>query len=134
MRRYYADIAAGRYQDALARLAPDSSLWIVGEGHWPLGGLHDRESLQRIHAIVAERFPEGLTLAIKGMTVDGERVALEAESSGTRVDGRHYHNFYHYLITVRNGLICERKEYLDTIHAEDLLCGELDQIVDGSSQ
>ena len=125
VRGYYVDISEGRYEEAAARLSPDSFLWIVGEGRWPLGGTHDMASLQRIHGMVAERFPDGLKLTIKGITAAGERVAVEAESEGIRSDGKRYHNQYHYLITVRDGLICERREYLDTIHAKELLCDPL---------
>ena len=125
VRAYYADISAGRLDRAAARLSPDSTLWILGEGHWPLGGRHDLSSLKKIHATVAERFPHGLTVTITGMTVEGERVAIEAESLGTRIDGEIYRNSYHYLILVRGGLICGRREYLDTIHANEMLCGPL---------
>ena len=125
VRAYYADISQGRFAEAAERLSPDSTLWILGEGHWPLGGRHDLSSLKKIHATVAQRFPDGLKLTIKDMTVDGERVAVEAESLGTRIDGKIYHNSYHYLIIVRDGLICERREYLDTIHAREMLCDPL---------
>ncbi len=125
VRAYYADVSAGRFNDAAGRLSPDSTLWILGEGHWPLGGHHDLSSLRKIHATVAERFPDGLKVTVKGMTVDGERVAVEAQSLGTRIDGQTYHNTYHYLIIVRDGLIRERREYLDTIHANEMLCGSL---------
>lgn len=126
VRAYYADISAGRFAEAIARLAPDATTWILGEGHWPLGGYHDLASLGEIHAMVAERFPDGLSLDIKALTVEGERVAVEAESHGVRADGKVYRNQYHYLIIVRDGLICERREYLDTIHAREMLCDPLD--------
>ena len=122
VRAYYADVSAGRFDEAAARLSPDSTLWILGEGHWPLGGRHDLSSLRKMHSTVAERFPDGLKVTVKGMTVEGERVAVEAESLGTRIDGKIYHNSYHYLIIVRDGLIRERHEYLDTIHAREMLC------------
>ena len=122
VRAYYAEVSEGRFEDAAARLSPDSTLWILGEGHWPLGGRHDLSSLKKIHATVAERFPGGLKVTVKGLTVEGERVAVEAQSLGTRIDGKIYHNSYHYLIIVRDGLIRERREYLDTIHASEMLC------------
>ena len=125
VRAYYADISAGRFTEAAARLSPDATTWILGEGHWPLGGNHDLASLRKIHAMVEERFPEGLQVVIKDLTVEGERVAVEAETLGTRADGKVYNNRYHYLVIVRDGMICERREYLDTIHANELLCEPL---------
>ena len=125
VRAYYADISAGRFEEAAARLSPDASTWILGEGYWPLGGYHDVTSLREIHALVQKRFPDGLKVMVKALTVQGERVAVEAETLGTRVDGKIYNNRYHYLVVVRDGLICERREYLDTIHANEMLCGPL---------
>ena len=127
VRAYYADISAGRFAEAATRVSPDASTWILGEGHWPLGGHHDLTSLREIHALVQERFPGGLQVTVKDMTVDGERVAVEAESLGTRIDGHTYNNHYHFLIIVRDGLIVERHEYLDTIHANEMLCGALEE-------
>ena len=125
VRAYYADISAGRFAEAAGRLAPDATTWILGEGHWPLGGNHDLASLKKIHALVQQRFPDGLKVMVKAITVQGERVAVEAETLGTRVDGKIYNNRYHYLLVVRDGLICERREYLDTTHANEMLCGPL---------
>ena len=126
VRAYYSDISNRRFAEAAAWLAPDVSTWILGEGHWPLGGRHNLEGLKKIHAIVAERFPEGLQVDIKALTVEGPRVAVEAESYGVRIDDRIYRNQYHYLLVVRDGLITERREYMDTIHAKEMLCDSID--------
>ena len=98
VRAYCADISEGRFAEAAARLSSDATTWILGEGHWPLGGEHNLSSLRTIHAVVKERFPHGLRVTIKAMTVEGERVAVEAESLGTRTDGKIYHNQYHHLL------------------------------------
>ena len=62
---------------------------------------HDLASLRQIHAMVEERFPDGLQVIIRDLTVEGERVAVEAETLGTRADGKVYNNRYHYLVIVR---------------------------------
>lgn len=123
---YFADVMAGRFAEAAARMAPDATLWLPGEGRWPLGGKHDVQSLKEIHKIIRDRFPNGLQLTVKGVIGEGERVAAEVESYGVRRDGRIYNNQYHYLIIVRDGLIQHRCEYLDTMHANDLLCGPIE--------
>lgn len=123
---YYADISAGRFAEAAARFADDATLWVCGEGNWPLGGLHDRAGNVRIFKIVKDRFPGGLKAEVKALTIDGERAAVEVETYGVRRDGRIYNNRYHYVIIVRDGKIRSRKEYLDTLHANDLLCGPIE--------
>ena len=51
------------------------------------------------------------------------RVAIEAESYGRHKSGRVYSNQYHFLMRLRDGKVTEWKEYMDTMHANDVLCG-----------
>jgi ketosteroid isomerase-like protein len=37
-------------------------------------------------------------------------------------NGKTYQNLYHFLFVVRDGKIQSVKEYLDTMHAADVLC------------
>jgi len=37
-------------------------------------------------------------------------------------NGKTYQNKYHFLLLVRDGKIQQVKEYLDTMHANDVLC------------
>lgn len=120
---YFKAITESRFADAAAFLAPEVSLWIVGDGSWPLGGLHDRDGVLAIHRIVRERFPGGLKVILHGIIGEGAEIAVECESIGTRSDGRVYNNRYVQIFVVTDGKITARREYLDTIHARDLLCG-----------
>jgi hypothetical protein len=47
---------------------------------------------------------------------------VEAESYGKMKNGKTYQNQYHFLFIVRDGKIQQVKEYLDTMHAADVLC------------
>ena len=58
----------------------------------------------------------------KGLTAEGDRVAVEAESYAKMKNGKTYQNTYHFLFIVRDGKIQSVKEYLDTIHANAVLC------------
>jgi ketosteroid isomerase-like protein len=68
-------------------------------------------------------FPKGLQFEIKTLTAEEDRVAIEVESRGMHVSGRPYHNEYHFLMRIRDGRIVEFKEYLDTLHANEVLLG-----------
>ena len=57
-----------------------------------------------------------------GITAEGDRVAVEAESYAKMKNGKTYQNTYHFLFIVKSGKIEAVKEYLDTIHAQDVLC------------
>ena len=65
--------------------------------------------------------PKGLRVTPKGLTAEGERVAVEAESYGETATGKIYNNLYHFLFEVRDGKIQAVREYLDTIHAKEVL-------------
>ena len=64
----------------------------------------------------------GLRVTPKGITAEGDRVAVEAESYAKMKNGKTYQNTYHFLFIVRDGKIQSVKEYLDTIHANAVLC------------
>lgn len=61
-----------------------------------------------------------IKITIKRMTAEEDRVAAEAESDVDVVNGKHYHNTYHFLVVVRGGKIREVKEYNDTKYAMDV--------------
>ncbi len=72
---------------------------------------------------IFEVFPQGIRFDIKGMTAEGERVAVEAESEGLHVSCQIYSNQYHFLFRFRDGKVVEYKEYMDTERVTDILCG-----------
>jgi ketosteroid isomerase-like protein len=122
---YFKAISERRFADAAAFFAPDVILWLAGEGSWPLGGLHDRQGILSIHALVQDRFPGGLKIILHRIIAEGEDVVAEIETLGTRRDGQIYNNHYAQMFVVRAGKIVSRREYLDTIHARDLLLGPI---------
>jgi ketosteroid isomerase-like protein len=101
--------------------ADDFELWTAGS--LPFSGSHDTAEALEGMKMIASMFPRGLRFTISGMTAEGERVAVEAESDGVHASGRPYHNQYHFLMIVRDGKIRKFKEYMDTVHATDVLIG-----------
>jgi hypothetical protein len=101
--------------------ADDAVLWTAGT--LPFSGRFTKaQAIQGMDAILS-LFPEGLAFTIKAMTAEGERVAIEAESHGRHVSGKTYHNQYHFLMIIRDGKVAEFREYMDTMHANDVLVG-----------
>jgi ketosteroid isomerase-like protein len=72
---------------------------------------------------VLEAFPSGLIFNILNVTAEDDRVAVEATSEGLHASGKNYSNHYHFLLTWRDGQLLELKEFMDTEHATDVLCG-----------
>ena len=111
-----ADVAA---VDAL--YADDFELWTSGT--LPFSGSSNKAEALELMKMITSAFPDGLQFTIDAMTVEGERVAVEAHSQGRHASGRDYHNRYHFLLVIRDGKVMQFKEYLDTEHARDVLLG-----------
>lgn len=110
-----ADIAA--IQGAFA---DDGECWTIGS--MPISGRFGKAEIETSAKGVLNVFPDGLKFIIHRMTAEDDRVAIEAESDGMHASGKHYHNTYHFLMRVRDGKIVEWNEYMDTMHANDVLC------------
>jgi ketosteroid isomerase-like protein len=104
-----------RYMQAVmdADIATIESLQHKDVKWWVLGvGALDRDSFNasvRSGLLSAEK----RVVTITGMTAEGDRVAYEAEGEMTFPD-KVYRNVYHNLLIIRDGLIVEGREYMDT--------------------
>ncbi len=99
--------------------ASDGVCWTAGS--LPFSGTHTLEEVGPLMEGILGAFPEGLKFTIHGITAEGDRVALEVESFGRHVSGKTYNNQYHFLMVIRDGHVHEFKEYLDTMHANEVL-------------
>jgi ketosteroid isomerase-like protein len=120
---------ARRFIDAISRAdvdaivdayADDGCCWTAGS--MPISGTFSAKQVAEASRLVLTAFPDGLRFTIKSMTAEGDRVAIEAESHGKHASGKLYNNQYHFLMRARDGKIVEWKEYMDTMHANDVLC------------
>jgi ketosteroid isomerase-like protein len=120
-RRFFAALNRADSAAIAALYADDAVLWTAGT--LPFSGTFTKaQAIQAMDAILSF-FPEGLRFTITAMTAEGERVAIEAESHGRHVSGKIYHNQYHFLMIIRDGKVGEFREYMDTMHANDVLVG-----------
>lgn len=104
-----------------AAYAPEGRCWT--SGNTLISGVISRDQIIAGSAAVLDVFPEGLVFTVHGMTAEGERVAVEAESKGLHVSGKEYNNLYHFLFEFRAGKLLQLKEYMDTELITDVLCG-----------
>jgi len=105
----------------LEHYADDMVMWTAGS--LPISGLHHKSEIRAMMDGILGAFPSGLRFTIATLTAEGDRVAIEAESRGIHASGKPYHNQYHFLMRIRDGLVIEFKEYLDTLHANEVLLG-----------
>jgi hypothetical protein len=105
----------------VAAYAPDARVHTMG--NTLISGVYTVDQVASMAGQILGAFPDGLRLFIRELTAEGDRVAIEAESDGRHVSGKHYHNYYHFLMRIRAGRIVEFKEYMDTEMATEVLCG-----------
>ena len=115
-------LSRGDWQFVEDAYAEDVVIWTAGS--MPFSGTHSKDGLSDVKAWLTGAFPEGLKFTVKAMTAEGERVAIEAESYGKHISGKIYNNLYHFLMVIRDGKVSELKEYMDTMHANEVLLSE----------
>ena len=119
VRKVFEQMEAGDMDGYLAAMADDITHTVTGKSAFArtMTKAQLTEMFQGIRMI----FPNGLKMTIKGMTAEGDRVAVEAESYGETADGNVYNNEYHFLFEVRDGKIQATREYMCTAYAVEVM-------------
>jgi len=116
----FENLSAGKGDAVLGALADSATWWV--QGKFPLSGTKNKKEFAELVGQLGANIDGGLRVTPKGITAEGDRVAVEAESYAKMKNGKTYQNTYHFLFTVRDGKIQAVKEYLDTMHANEVLC------------
>jgi ketosteroid isomerase-like protein len=105
----------------LLDLMSEDATWLAAgkPERFPAAGSYDKPRLRKLFERMLARLDGGIQMRVLGTIAEGERVAVEAESSAELKNGRKYRQQYHFLVIVRAGKIAEVREYLDTQHAYD---------------
>lgn len=114
---FFARFSAGDLSGALDLMADDATWWIAGKpAELPAAGTYSKEKIAALFHNLVGQLTNGLQITVKGVTAEGDRMALELESRGELANGRVYEQEYHLLMIVRDGKIATVREYLDTQH------------------
>lgn len=112
--------SAGDVDGVMDLLADDVTWRLPGKPErMPIAGDYDKARLRALFERMLSALDGGLKMTVLGMVAEGDRVAVEVESSGDLRNGRRYRQQYHFLMIVRDGRIATVREYLDTQHAFD---------------
>lgn len=121
-RAYFDLLGRGDVAGALAMMTEDATWTVAGRpADFPLAGSYDREGFTRMLGRIGSVMPDGVRVTITSVTADDERVVIEADVRGTSVAHKEYDNRLVYVFDMRDGRIAAAREYLDTIHAGDVL-------------
>jgi uncharacterized protein len=107
--RFVESMSVGQMD--LSLLTDDVQWWVPGRGTMSKADFLDLAGA--FQSLVKDR----ISLTVHGVTAEGDRVAVEAESHGELKNGKTYNNTYHFLFVFRDGKIYLSKEYNDSAHA-----------------
>lgn len=117
----FARFSEGDVAGALALMTDDVAWRFPGKPELtPVTGTFEKARLEKIFQRMFSQLENGLKMSVVGSIAEGDRVAVEVESSGDLKNGRKYRQEYHFLIGLRDGKIATVHEYLDTHHAHDV--------------
>jgi uncharacterized protein len=117
----FARLTAGDVPGTLALMTEDATWRIPGNPErLPSAGTYDKRRIGRLFEAMLGQLPGGLQMTVRSTIAEGDRVAVEVESSGDLRNGRRYRQQYHFAIDVRDGKIAAVREYLDTQHVHDV--------------
>jgi ketosteroid isomerase-like protein len=119
--KFFDAMSRNDIQFLMDAYADDVKLYTMG--HTLISGCFSKEQAREGAKQVLGSFPNGIKFVIHDLTAEGDRVAVQAESFGDHVSGKHYNNKYHFFVRLRDGLIIEFKEYMDTELVTEILCG-----------
>lgn len=105
--RYSQAVMDGDMETLLALQHPEVKWWVLGRGELSRATFN---AAVRNGLLSAKK----RTVVITGLTAEGDRVAYEAQGEMLFED-RVYRNTYHNLLIIRDGLIVEGREYMDTL-------------------
>jgi len=118
---FFESMNSGNGAAVMNALADSATWWVAG--NFPLSGTKTKAQFGELMGQLGPKIDGALRVTPTACTAEGDRVAVEAESYAKMKNGKTYQNLYHFLFVVRNGKIQQVKEYLDTMHANDVLCG-----------
>jgi uncharacterized protein (TIGR02246 family) len=121
VQRYVAAAQAGDV-DAIRELFAPEATWTLAGGDLPIAGTwRGRDTIVHdfLQTALSHYRPGSVSLEITGMIAEGDRVVVQWTSRARTRDGRPYENGCIGVFTVRDGLIRDVREYMDTLYARD---------------
>jgi uncharacterized protein len=113
------NISTGNISKALASMADDGDWWVAGS--LPVSGSNTKAEMLKLLGGIATVFKGPFVIEPQAITAEGGRVAVEAISRADHTNGKTYRNEYHFLFVLKDGKIQQVKEYMDTMHANEVL-------------
>jgi uncharacterized protein (TIGR02246 family) len=112
---YLTSLQAGDVEGARATFQPDATWWLPGDLPVSRTWVGRDAILDEFLPTVMARFATGsIAFDTRTVLVEGERAAVEWTVRARSIGGEDYENKYLAIFELRDGLIAEVREYMDT--------------------
>lgn len=114
VREAYAAISRGDLKQFLARLADDVTWTFVGTHRFGRTFRGKDDIVDNLCRVLGAHLDGVIVLDIVNLVAEGDLVVAEMQGRAVTPGGQRYDNRYCVVLTVRDGLIRDLREYLDT--------------------
>jgi uncharacterized protein len=101
--------------DRMKKIGADDFVYCLG-GELPPSGIIPGNEFYAMLTEAASPILHPITIRVGAVTAEEDRVCIEGESEAKLANGKTYNNWYHFLITLRDGQVISAKEYADSLH------------------
>lgn len=113
-RDFIAALSRGDIPDEL--LTEDMQAWTVTSQAWS-----ERARYQGGVKLLATVFQDRLNYTIDSLTVEEDRIAVEAQAHGTLTNGEAFRNEYVFMLRIRDGRIASVREFFNPAPVKEQL-------------
>lgn len=110
----FCQLISDRNLDALFMLFHDDGSWTIPyrEDRFPFAGFRNKAAIREMLTGFLGGFT-AFTFSIENLTAEGNRVSIEARSTGTGPKAAPYENVYHMYMEIQDGQVHTIREYFD---------------------
>ncbi len=120
VREFYRVFSTGNVADILALMRDDATYWVSGSVQG-FSGMKTKAQLAEVLASVSKLYVGGsLPLAPTTLIGEGELVFAEASGRAELKNGRVYEPHSAWVFRIKDGLIVEIREFIDTKHSYEV--------------
>ncbi len=117
-RTWFAALGRGD-TETMSKISTDDLTWWIVPGN-KFSGIHTKAQFLGNLAMLFENAAGPLTLEFREITGEGDRLSIVAKGDLPMKDGRRYQSNYHFLLHFRDGKLASGKEFLDTLHVNEI--------------
>ena len=121
VRRFFDTLCSGDFATAFASMTEDATWSVIGTT--AVSGTLDKAGMLSKQVPMLASFKEPPVVGVDEIIAEGSRAVVLAHCKGVGPTGPYEQKRYAFVLSIRDGLVAEVVEYLDTVAVETAICG-----------